>query len=260
MAELLKHEIAHGFLLAKLEATALLSNDDRQALSQLRVRVREFDAGATIVVDGERPSECGLVLDGLVYRHKLLGDGRRQILAFHVPGDIPDLQSLHVPVMDHSLGALTPTKVAFFAHADLRSLLQDAPALAGLFWRETLVDAAIFRVWMVGLGRRSAYGRLAHLFCELATKLRQAGLGRGESFPLPVTQQDLGDALGLSTVHVNRVLQQLRKARVVEVRSGRLTVLDWEKLAEIGEFSPDYLRQSGSPRSFEALRPSATRG
>lgn len=241
MSDLLKDEPLHARLLAKLETHWPLSHADRQALYDLPIRTRTFKAGEDMVLEGDRPTECCLVLEGLVGRYKLVSDGRRQILAFHVPGDIPDLHSLQLTVMDHSLGALSQVSAAFIPHADLRALLRRAPAIADSLWRETLIDGAVFREWMVGMGRRSAYARLAHLFCELATKIDQTGGRRGDRYPFPLTQSEVGDALGLSTVHVNRMLQLLRKAGAIQVRAGEFKVLDWDVLAAAGEFNPVYL-------------------
>jgi CRP-like cAMP-binding protein len=181
------------------------------------------------------------VVEGFVCRYNLTAQGKRQIHSFHIPGDIPDLQSLHLTVMDHSLGTITASRLAFIAHEDLRHLMRDHPRRGGLFWRDTLIDAAVFRQWMVGIGRRAAYGRIAHLMCELLVRLRAVELVEDHAFKLPLTQADLGDALGLSTVHVNRVLQELRGQELITLRGGFLHVLDWEGLKQAGEFNPAYL-------------------
>jgi CRP-like cAMP-binding protein len=181
------------------------------------------------------------VVEGFACRYNTTAEGKRQILSFHISGDIPDLQSLHIDVMDHSLGTLVPSRLAFIQHADLRSLVRSHPRLADLLWRDTLIDAAVFRQWMVGLGRRSAHGRIAHLLCELLVRLRAVELVQDYSFDLPVTQAELGDALGISNVHVNRVLQDLRGENLITWRGNALTVLDWEGLKQAGEFDPAYL-------------------
>jgi CRP-like cAMP-binding protein len=167
--------------------------------------------------------------------------GKRQIMAFHIPGDIPDLQSLHLTTLDHSLGTITPCEVGFIRHEDVRDLVRRFPRIGDAFWRDTLIDAAVFRAWMVGIGRREAYGRIAHLLCEVMTKLRAVGLADGQRCELPITQVEFGDALGLSTVHVNRTLQELRGNDLITLRGGFLTVLDWDGLREAGEFDPAYL-------------------
>ena len=191
--------------------------------------------------EGDRPSECCLIVAGFACRYKITAEGKRQILSFHIAGDIPDLQSLHIDVMDHSLGTLAPSSLAFIQHDNLRTFMRSHPRLSDLLWRDTLIDAAIFRQWMVGLGRRDAYGRIAHLLCELLVRLRAVELVEDHAFTLPVTQAELGDAFGLSTVHVNRVLQDLRRDSLITLRGVSLKVLDWEGLKKAGEFDPIYL-------------------
>jgi CRP-like cAMP-binding protein len=143
--------------------------------------------------------------------------------------------------MDHSLGSLTPASVLLIPHATMLRLFDERPSVARLFWRATLIDAAIFREWMVGLGRRDSYTRLAHMFCELVTQMRVVGLGSEHSCHLPLTQADIADATGMSTVHVNRTLQALRAAGLIKFQGGSLEVLDWDGLSEAGEFDPAYL-------------------
>lgn len=237
----LRHEPHHSRLLARLEGAGRLSENDRRAVASLPMRLQDFAANEDLVLQGDRPTECCVILDGVVCRYKILGDGRRQIMALITPGEMPDLQSLHLERMDHSLAALSRVKAAFIPHQSLSDLIVGSPALGHALWRETLVDGAVFREWMVGMGRRTAYARLAHLFCELTVKFERAQVRRGDRYPLPLTQSELADALGLSVVHVNRVLQQLRRDGAVQVRAGELRILDWGKLAEAGEFTPDYL-------------------
>jgi CRP-like cAMP-binding protein len=190
---------------------------------------------------GDTPSESCLIVAGFACRYILTAEGKRQILSFHIAGDIPDLQSLHIDVMDHSLATLAPSSLAFIQHNDLRTIMRSHLRLGDLLWRDTLIDAAIFRQWMVGLGRRDAFGRIAHLLCELLVRLRAVELVEDHAFTLPVTQAELGDAFGLSTVHVNRVLQDLRGDGLITLRGVSLKVLDWEGLKKAGEFDPTYL-------------------
>ena len=228
-------------LVRKLESITDLTPEERQALLDLPMKVHAIEADQDIVREGDRPSRCCLILQGFACRYKITALGKRQIMAFHIPGDIPDLQSLHLATLDHSLGTITPCEVGFIHHEDLRDLIRRCPRIGDLLWRDTLIDAAIFREWMVGLGRREAYGRIAHLLCEMMVKLRAVGLADGVTCDLPITQTELGDALGLSTVHVNRVLQELRGDGLISLRSGTLTVLDWDGLTNAGEFDPTYL-------------------
>src|SRR6476661_7026766 len=148
-----QHAIA--MLIRKLESIATLSDEERQAIESLPVRIQTLNARQDIVRDGDKPSQCCLILDGWACRYKLLSEGKRQILSFHIAGDIPDLLSLHIPAMDHSLATVTKATVAFIPHEDLRDLITRFPGIASIFWRDTLVDAAIFRQWMVSMGRRS---------------------------------------------------------------------------------------------------------
>jgi CRP-like cAMP-binding protein len=232
----------HTFtLIRKLESIAPLAPDEKAALLRLPLRLKAVAARQDVIHEGDTPSECCLVVEGFACRYNTTAEGKRQILSFHISGDIPDLQSLHIDVMDHSLGTLVPSRLAFIQHADLRSLVRSHPRLADLLWRDTLIDAAVFRQWMVGLGRRSAHGRIAHLLCELLVRLRAVELVQDYSFDLPVTQAELGDALGISNVHVNRVLQDLRGENLITWRGNALTVLDWEGLKQAGEFDPAYL-------------------
>ncbi len=230
-------------LIRKLESITDLSPDERQALMALPMRVQEVRADQDIVREGDRPSQCCLLLEGFAARFKFTDKGKRQIFAFHTPGDIPDVLSLQLKTMDHSLGTLTPCKLGFIQHDHMRELLRQHPRLTDVFWRDTLIDSAIFREWMIGIGRRDAKTRVAHLFCEMVMRLRAVGLEQGNTVPLPLTQNEVGDALGLSTVHVNRTLQELRGEDLVEWDKGVLTVLDWEGLKLTGEFDPTYLHQ-----------------
>jgi CRP-like cAMP-binding protein len=231
-------------LLMKLESVAPLPAEDEAALLRLPMTLARIPADADICRQGDRPSACCLLLDGFACRYRVLAKGERQIMSFHTPGDIVDLQSLHLEVMDHSIAALVPSQVAFIPHQALHDLIQQHPRLGAALWRDTLIDAAIFREWLVGIGRRSSYARIAHLFCELAFKLKAVGLADGPTFELPITQTELADALGLTPVHVNRVIQQLRAEGLIHLQRGALTVLDWQGLRAAGEFHPAYLHQA----------------
>ncbi len=228
-------------LIRKLESIAPLAPEERAALLRLPLRLKAMPAHQDIVREGDTPTESCLIVAGFAYRYNLTDEGKRQILSFHISGDIPDLQSLHLEVMDHSLATLGPCRLAFIQHADLLSLMHSHPRLGHLLWRDTLIDAAVFRQWMVGLGRRDAHSRIAHLLCELLVRLRAVELVEDHAFELPVTQAELSDALGITTVHVNRVLQDLRGENLITLRGGSLKVLDWEGLQRAGEFDPTYL-------------------
>jgi CRP-like cAMP-binding protein len=232
-------------LIRKLETITSLSDEDKTAILGLPVKLAELRADADIVRDGDRPSQCCMLVEGFLCRYKNLPDGKRQIMAFYVPGDIPDLLSLHIEVMDHSLATIVPSRVAFIPHAALARLIEQNPRIAGAFWRDTLVDAALFREWIVNLGSRDTYSRIAHLNCEVYLKLNAVELTNGNSFEFPVTQSEIGDATGLSTVHVNRSVMELRKDGLIILEKGRCTIRDLGRLEQAAMFDPTYLHLSG---------------
>lgn len=231
------------WLVRRLEGIADLTEDDKQLLLGLPTHVRGFEADQDIVREGDRPAECAMVIEGFVCRYKVVADGRRQIMSFHTTGDIPDLHSLHLPTLDDSICALVPTKMAFIPHQAIESLVRQSPTITGALWRLTLIDASIFREWMLGLGRRSAYQRVAHLLCETALRFKQVGLGGERGYTFPITQAELGDALGISTVHANRVVQELRRNELIIWQGSTLTILDWDGLQLAADFDPAYLHQ-----------------
>jgi CRP-like cAMP-binding protein len=229
-------------LLRKLESIATLTAEERRAVASLPATIKIFAANEDIVREGDRPSVVALVVEGFACRYVVVPSGKRQIMSFHIPGDIPDLHSLFIDVMDHSLAALVPTKMALIPHNVMCGLIDDNPRIAHRLWRDTLIDAAIFRQWMVGIGRRSAFARVAHTFCEFVTRMRAVGLTEGNTCELPFTQAMIADALGLSTVHVNRTIQELRIKNLIRLTGGSLTVCDWDGLQQAGEFDPTYLQ------------------
>ena len=236
-------------IIRKLESMLTLSDEERTAVLRLPMQVTNLRADQDIVRQGDRPSRCCAVLEGFCTTYAIVGDGKRQIMAFHIPGDVPDLQSLHLKVLDVSLGTITPCTVGFIQHEAVRDLCARYPRLAGAFWRETLIDAAIFREWMASIGRREAYARIAHLFCEMLVRLKSVGLAEGDTCDFPITQAEIGDALGLSFVHVNRTLQELRAAGLIKLTSNTLEVLDWEGLKQAGDFDPTYLHLEGEQQA-----------
>ncbi|WP_404286803.1 Crp/Fnr family transcriptional regulator [Microvirga sp. RSM25] len=233
-------------LIRKLETLAALSDEEKQALHGLPRTTKAYKADQDIVREGDTPAECCLVLEGMVFRYLVLDDGRRQIMGFYIPGDIPDLQSLHITTMDHSVATLVPTTVAFIPHQSLNDLNARHPTIANALWRDTIVDAAMFRLWMVSLGQKSAHERLAHLLCELLVRFKAVGLAEDEhTCAFPMTQTELGDALGLTTVHVNRVIQDLRRDGLITLGKGSLCINDWERLRQRAKFNPLYLHLDG---------------
>ncbi|MDI4238046.1 Crp/Fnr family transcriptional regulator [Bradyrhizobium sp. 31Argb] len=230
-------------LITKLTMSNSLDGDDIQAIQHLPIRSKSLRALEVIVADGARPTECCLLAEGFGFRSKTTFDGQRQILSLHIPGEIPDLQSLHLGIMDHDLVALTPCTLGFISHDAMWQMSKERPKVAAALWRETLIDAAIFREWIVNVGRRSATARMTHLFIELYRRLEAVGRAKDGGFELPVTQSVLSDCLGLSTVHVNRVLQELRGDGLLTVDRANFRLLQPEKLEALAGFDGTYLHQ-----------------
>jgi CRP-like cAMP-binding protein len=228
-------------MIRKLESVFTLTDDERQALETLPMQVQVIKADQDLVREGDRPSRSCLLLSGFACTYKVTVQGKRQIVSFNLPGDIPDLQSLHLKTLDNSLSTIGTCRVGFILHEDLRNLCTHYPRITAAFWRETLIDAAIFREWVTNVGRREGISRMAHVLCELLTRLRAVGLVEEHACDLPITQSEFADALGFTTVHVNRVLQQMRAEGLIELKGERLNIPDWGKLKEVGEFDPTYL-------------------
>ncbi|KAA0014645.1 Crp/Fnr family transcriptional regulator [Billgrantia pellis] len=235
----------HILMTRKLESIFALSDEERQALQDLPVRIKTIKSGQDIVRIGDRPTQCCLILEGFTCVYKLTAEGKRQIMALHVPGDIPDLQSLHLKVMDNSIAPIRSSTVGFIQHEDVRQACERHPRLTAAFWRETLVDASISREWLLNIGQREAYTRLAHLLCEFLLRLKAVGLVEGDTFGLPITQVEMADAIGTSAVHMNRILQALRADGLIQTQGTQVTVPDWEKLKKAGDFDPVYLHLEG---------------
>ena len=228
-------------LITKVTVSNALDTLDIQAVQQLPIRERQLPAQTVIVADGSRTKESCLLVEGFAFRAKVTTDGKRQVLSLHVPGEIPDLQSLHLGIMDHDFSTLTPCTLGFISHEALKSLNRERPNVAAALWRETLIDASIFREWIVNVGRRSAAQRMAHLFAEMHRRLQAIGRTSGGEFAFPITQSDLADCLGLSNVHINRVLQELRESGLMQVDRSQYRILDHAKLEELAGFDPAYL-------------------
>lgn len=234
-------------LIRKLRISTSLTPEDLAAIQRLPVMVKHLPGPTAIVREGDRPGQCCLVIEGFVCRSKTTDSGKRQILSIHNAGDIPDLQSLHLHVMDHDLVTLGSCTAGFIAHDALRGLTRERPLVAEALWRDTLIEAAVFREWIVNVGRRPAVKRLAHLLAEIGARLERAGLSNGRAFELPMTQIDLADALGLTPVHVNRVLQELRRDGLIELHKHAVSFPDLPRLKELAEFDDLYLHQHPAP-------------
>jgi CRP-like cAMP-binding protein len=235
-------------LIRKLEQFDRISDAERQLLEQAVVRQRAAAKGEDLVREGDRPSESLFLITGFAARYSLVRTGKRQITALHVPGDFVDLHSFLVKRMDHSVMTMTACTVGVVPHDALRAISETQPHLTRLLGVNIAVDAAIHRHWIVNIGRQSALQHTAHLFCEMFWRLQAVGLTEGHSFRFPLTQAELGDTLGLSTVHVNRVVQELRKEGLITWRGETVIVEDWPRLQQLAEFDPTYLCLEQEPR------------
>lgn len=232
----------------KLARRDLLSNEERDALRAAAGAGLVYEAKSDLVTEGDRPVISILLLDGFASRYRLLEDGSRQITAIHVPGDFVDLHGFVLKEMDHSVGALSHCQAVAFAHTDLQLITETFPHLTRLLWLMTMIDAGIQREWMVAMGRRSAAEQMARLVCELYVRLDVAGLIQANAFDLPLTQVELADALGISAVHVNRVMQELRAEGLFTWEGSRVTILHWDRLAQRAGFDDAYLHLEREPR------------
>lgn len=250
------HFALRAFLDSLLRRTAL-GPEEQQAILDLRGHAVQAQAHRDIVSPGQRVEHSCLVAEGLVARFDQMSDGRRQIVAFHIPGDMCDLHSLAVPLAGWGMEALTPSTVLLVPHSELWAAASAYPAIALAFWRDTTADGAILAKWASNLGRRDALSRLAHLLCETGLRMEAAGLGTRTRFVFLATQAQIADAMGLTSVHVNRMLQELRRMRVVRTEHRTIHVEDWDRLASIAEFDPAYLLLGRPSRDVPSRRAGA---
>ncbi len=225
----------------RLRGYAPMRDEDVALVLDVSRNIREHRAGHHLIREGDKPDPVFVVLEGWACRYKILPDGGRQILAFMLPGDFCDIHISVLEEMDHSIVTLTKAKVASLPRMQMEALVEATPALRRAFWWSQLVDQGVLRAWIVSMGRRKSEERVAHLMCELYIRMRNIGLATDDRCELPLTQIVLADALGLTPVHVNRVLRRLRLARVMELRDGSLNVLDPARLAKIAGFDDNYL-------------------
>ena len=228
-------------LVRNLELRSPLAPEDRAAVLNLPHTLRTLEAGTYTIREADPPEYCAILISGFAYRQKLTGEGSRQIVALHIPGDALDFQNLFLDVSDHSVQMLTRAKVAFITIGDLQVLARERPAVGHAIIVKILVEASIFREWVLNVGRRDSRMRLAHLLCELSVRLDAEGLATEYGYELPMTQEQLADAVGLTPVHVNRTLKALEAEGLI-VRSKRsVTFPDWKRLRLVGDFNQRYL-------------------
>ncbi|HEV2596227.1 MAG TPA: Crp/Fnr family transcriptional regulator [Sphingomicrobium sp.] len=239
---------AISLFLKRLRRRSALTVEEQAAIHKLNGRKHSYAAHTDIVAPGETVESACLVANGFVGRYDQRLDGQRQVTALYVPGDMCDLHSVVAPKASWSITAVTPATVVRVPHRQLRDLCVKYPSIALAFWRDGTADASIFAKWVGNLGRKSAKERITHLFCEMGLRLEAAGLGSRTSFELPITQSQLGDATGLTGVHVNRTLQDIRTKGLMSFSQGRTDIPNWDALAATAEFDPAYLMLEGPPQ------------
>lgn len=234
-----------SLLFRRIELRISLSHHEKEVLTKSVTGTQAFEAKSTIVRDGEHPLKSTLLLRGFAARAKTSAEGRRQITALHVAGDFIDLHSFPLKVMDHDVVAVTECLVATFPHSSLAHIVATEPNLATALWLLTLLDGAIHREWLVAMGATPGFAHMAHLFCEMFLRLNAVGLTHGNTFTFPMTQAEVGDTLGMSAVHVNRVLQDLRRQGLIEWDGRHGRILNWPELVRVGQFDPTHLYLPG---------------
>ncbi len=227
--------------LNRLLIRSVLGREEQAAILGLNGTVKQFRANQGIVSPGETVDHACLIADGLAGRYDQMADGQRQLTAVHIEGDMADLHSVVSPTAAWGIVALTSTAIFYVRHKDLRELTRSYPAIAFAFWRDTVTDASILAKWLGNVGRRDARARIAHLICEMAVRIEAAGLGSRNEFELDISQSNLADAIGLTSVHVNRVLQILRGENLIRTQARMVIIEDWSRLASAAGFDPDYL-------------------
>jgi CRP-like cAMP-binding protein len=233
-------DVAENPLVRKLRAFARLSDDDLRILDEVALHGREVGARIDLIREGDKPSDVLLVMEGFACRYKVSPEGKRHIMAYLVPGDFCDLHVFILNEMDHNIGTLSSCRVVDIPRHRVLELV-DRPAIARAFWVAAMVDEATLREWLVNIGSRPAEERIGHLLCELLLRLRAVGLANSDHYELPLTQNDLAETMGLSAVHMNRVLQDLRRQGLIELKHKQLVILDFERLKEFSSFNANYL-------------------
>ena len=236
-----------NILFRKLSRFIDLTDSDRIAIERLCAHRISVEAKRQLIREGERPNDVYLLLEGWGYRYKILPDGGRHILAYLIPGDLCDIHIFILKTMDHTLALLSPATVAVISQETILDVMDSHPRIERALWWATLVDEAVLREWLVNIGQRDAYKRFAHLFCELWMRMRLVGLADEGRFSLPLTQEELGETMGLTSVHVNRTLQRMRSEGLITLERKQLTIHDPHRLMAEADFSPNYLHLDRRP-------------
>jgi len=228
-------------LIEKLDRLATLSEEDRGILSALPYSVEIAPAGTLLVNEGANVSRCCLLVEGYACRHKNTVDGKRQIVSFHVQGDVLDIQHLLLTRADHNVETITDATIAWVATEKLKALAFERPDIGQALWRDVLIDASIFREWVLNVGRRDAKTRIAHMLCEFGARAIRSGAVTESDLKLPLTQEQIADATGLTTIHVNRMLRALREDGALTAATRGVSITDFRLLQDIADFDPTYL-------------------
>jgi len=231
-----------------------LTDIDKQAMRDLPWSRRTYTRDAYLAREGETTTVCTLLVSGFAYRQKLVSKGARQIISFHIPGEFLDLQNSLLEVADHNVQALNRAVVATIPKDALQDLMATDANIRRALWLDSLIDSSIFREWVVNVGRRDSRTRIAHLLCEFALRLEVAELGQHTTYELPITQEQLADAVALTSVHVNRTLMKLEKDGLITRTKRIISIVDWKELIKVADFEPRYLHFEGpAGRSLERV-------
>lgn len=230
-----------GQMVRKFATRAPLNEQETQALLSLPFQTKTIESGRYLVREGDHPPNATLILSGLAFRHKVTVEGVRQILSVHIPSDFVDLEGALLKIADHNVQALTRCEVATVPRDAIIKLIDEHPRVGRAMWVDTLIDGAIFREWIVNVGRRNARSAMCHLLCEFARRLEAAGLAEQDGYDLPMNQEQLADALGITPVHVNRTLRDLDREGLIRREKRHIQIPDWERLRRIGGFNELYL-------------------
>jgi CRP-like cAMP-binding protein len=233
-----------------------LDSVDRAAILALPFTRRRLEAGQYLIWDGDKPQNTCLLLSGFAYRHKISGNGGRQIVSFHLKGDLVDLQNSLLGTADHNVQMLTVGEVAMIPVDAIREIAFSHPDVGMAMWYESLVEGSIFREWVLNIGRRDARTRIAHLLCEFGLRLKVADIAGPTTYELPITQEQLADAVALTSVHVNRTLMKLEREGLITRTKRNISIVDWNALARVADFEPRYLHLERPHRQKVAARAS----
>ena len=235
---------AFDALISKLKRLGRLDKADIAAIASLPSKIETGRSGQYIVKEGLQVEACCVLLDGYACRNKLTQEGRRQIVSFHMAGDILDLQHFLLQRSDHNVQLITAATYVWIPVEALLAVVRSHPNVAEALWRDSLIDASIFREWVLNVGQRDSKTRIAHMLCEFAVRRAAAGLGSPDNFELPMTQEQIADATGMTAIHVNRMLGELREQGVIRRDKRTVEIVDWEEMRHIADFDPAYLHQA----------------